>query len=704
MKRTNLLWIVSAILLLHPSASAKVWINEFMQSNIDCLVDDKWEFPDSWVELYNDGDNSQNISGWYLSETAIFREGWKLPDNTVIPAKGYLLVYCDKVAIGLHTHYRLESGKGCSIYLFNDFGVEIDKVVSFPKQPAPNIAAGRLSDAAEEWGYFVKATPGEKNVGTTSPVVLPAPLFSIPGGVFKEAITVSLSLPELVPDGVDITHLYYTLDGSEPTTESLQYSGAIQISATTPIRAKLIHPNYLPNRSTTHSYIITDRELTLPVVSLVLDPAYLWDKEFGIYVTGNQSAGNPNYENKWRRPMNIEYFPKADEAAVFNQIEEMRISGKYSRRYPQKSLICYANKRFGEKQYDYQLFDSKPNQTIKSFVLRNSGNDFYNMSFRDAAIQLFMGRKVDIDYQEYQPSILFLNGEYYGIMNIRERSDEDFVIANYDGLEDIDMIENWGGELKAGDKVAYNDMIKKLYYEDDKIPHEELMGMVDTEEFINYMILQIFVGNTDFPSGNVVLWRPRTEGGKWRFIVKDTDFGLGYANPVDFDALHHNTDLSSFKGDKLLFTKLLDHEPFKEEFYTRFAVYMGDLLRPSNTAFVIDSIKQLVEQEMPYHRKRFLSSDRGMDYWYNLLENKKVWCQERIGHVYNHLSQHFGFEAAIPLQIKMDDEITSNPTLSFNNVPLQKPSFDGRYFREQRVHLLLDGGKEIERCQVEIFF
>ena len=148
MKKT----LFAAILLCcFQTMKAQLVINELMQSNIDCVMDDLKEFPDSWVELYNPTSQGVNLQEFRLGTSDKESESWILP-NVMVGGGQYALIYCDKEAKYLHTNFRLDSGKGCSVYLFKS-GDIIDKVENLKKQPAPNIAYGRKTDGAEEWGY-----------------------------------------------------------------------------------------------------------------------------------------------------------------------------------------------------------------------------------------------------------------------------------------------------------------------------------------------------------------------------------------------------------------------------------------------------------------------------------------------------------------------------------------------------------------------
>ena len=680
---------------------AKIWINELMQSNIDVVRDDLQEFPDSWIELFNDSDQTINILNWTVSENSDYTKGWKITRSTTIAPKSYLLIYADKAATGLHANFHLDSGNG-AIYLFDATGQMID-AANFPKQPAPNISRGRITDGDDTWVYFVKATPRASNTGNYSGILLPHPVFSQQGGFFKSSMSLRLSLPSGVPAGVSLSNIHYTLDNTEPTTSSPVYTDELKISKTTVVRAKLIHPNFLTNIATVHTYIISTKDLPLPVISISTDPSYLWDEEFGIYCKGNGKYGVTgkgvdypvNWNNDWRRPINFEYFPEGSASSALNQSCEMRIAGGWTRANPQKSFIVYGHKRFGVNRFDYDFFKNKPKMEIKSFMIRNSGNDFWRTHFRDAAIQLFMGGKVDVDYQAYQPAIFYLNGNYWGIQNLRERSEEDFVFSNY-GTEDVDVIENWGGEIKTGDRTTWNQLMTELRKSSSQRNLQWIMSQVDIDEFINYMILQIYVSNTDFPGNNMVMWRERNSNGKWRFILKDTDFGLGIwdNNKVTHNALRYNTENNN--DDRKLFNALLTHSSFKKEFYSRFAIYLGDLLHYNSTSQVIDSIQKLIEPAMQDHLTRWIPEmwSQDMNSWRNEVSKMKTWCRGRNAEVYKHLRDFFQLGTIMKLTFERAGNLNGSPAVFINGVRIRNSNLDASYFQKETIDLRYEGNNQ----------
>ena len=695
---TFLLWGISNSSLL-----AKIWINELMQSNIDVVRDDLQEFPDSWIELYNDSDQAVNILNWIISDDADYKNGWRITLSINILPKSYQLIYADKASQGLHTDFRLDSGGNGALYLFDANGNIIDMLKNYPKQIAPNIAWGRIIDGNDTWVNFVTATPGSKNTGVTSSVLLPPPVFSQPGGIYKNIVNLSFSLPVNVPNGVELSDIHYTLDNSEPDINSPSYTGEeIRISKTTVVRAKLVHSNYLTNRATVHTFIISSKDLALPVISISTDQSYLWDDEFGIYCRGNGKYGltgngidyPANWNNDWRRPVNFEYFDLESNTSVLNQLCEMRIAGGWTRANPQKSFVVYGHKRFGIKRFEYDFFKEKPNQEIKSFMIRNSGNDFWYTHFRDAAIQLFMGNKVDIDYQAYQPAIFYLNGNYWGIQNLRERSEEDFVLANYAiDNNNVDVIGSWWGELNNGDRVAWIQLINELRKSSSVRNIQWIIDQVDIDEFFNYMILQIYVSNTDFPHNNMVMWRPRTPDGKWRFILKDMDFGLGIwdMNKTTHNALAYNTENNN--DDRKLFNALLSQNSLRKKFYSTFAIYMGDLLHYSSTSQVIDSIHKILELSMQDHLNRWMPEMwwRDMNSWRSEIANMKTWCYGRNVEVYKHLRDYFRLGTIMSLTYEPSNTLTGEPSVYINDIRMRSSGLKASYFQKEIIDLRYEG-------------
>lgn len=679
-------------MLLDQHVSSQIVINELMQSNIDCVMDDQNEFPDSWVELYNNSGADVNLSNYKVGIESSPDVAWQLPD-TIIKPKSYMLICCDKESKDFHTPFRLESGKGCNVYLFygNDI---IDQVVNLKKQPAPNIAYGRQFDGADVWGYQLDSSPLGPNTGRICERehILGNPEFSIGGQVVQgnDKIELTVSVPDSSPDG---TEIHYTTDGSEPTQESPTFKEPITLTETTVVRAKLFCEGWLSPRSTTHSYIFWQRDLTLPVVSLSIDNAFLEDSLIGIYVTGSYNKDKENFKYNWRRPANFEYFEGVNSGGLLNQLCETRIAGSGTRpRYDLRSMAIYANKRFGTKRFNHEFFpDDKPGLTdFKSLVLRNSGSDFESLYHRDALVQRLMGHNVDMDWQAYSPAVFFINGQYKGLINIRERANGNNIYTNYDGLEDIDLIEIWTN-LKEGDMNALNEFTK--FYSEQEHTLDEYEERMDVGEFINLMSIRLFFGDLDFPGNNIVMWRPRTQNGKWRWIAKDADFTLGLQgfkpNYKIFEWLYNeNYDPrlqwgANKESKTLLFRRLMENDEFKKLFLERTCIYLGDFLAEDRIRCMWDSIYETIKVELGYHWAIYnptLTAEEIQSKIEKELNTAHTWLSERYDEYYQQLSDFYNMEDAIPLTINGEADNSEGINLSMNGIQLKNSVFTGKFF------------------------
>lgn len=696
-------------------------INELMQSNIECIMDDIKEFPDSWVELYNPTDAAINLKDYKISNKNKVAKAWQLPDQEV-PAKSYVLIYCDKEEKGLHTNFRLESGKDGNLYLFKGDNV-VDKLEKMAKMPAPDVAYGRKTDGADEWGYQLTATPGKANCGNIcdGKHILGAPVFGKQGFATAgdAAFQLTLSLPEGAPEGAVIR---YTKDGSEPKATSTKYTNAISITKTTAIRAKVFCNGWLSPMSTAQSYIFHPREMTTPIFSIQTNDKYLNDTEIGLFANNNSKEDKKTHD--WRRPVNIEFFPAEGEESAFNQLGETRIQGGQSRSNALKSMVFYANKRFDpdHKQFLYEFFpDQKPGVTkFKSFSLRDGGNDFTDLYFRDAIIQRTMASHTDLDWQACRTAVLYLNGEYMGMLNIRERSNADNVYSNYNGLEDVDMVEisheqvngvdQFIEEVKEGTSDFYDAF--KTFYSEKGHTKAEYEEWIDVNEYLSVMAMNLFYGNIDFPGNNLVFWRPNdddTESGlpkKFRVIVKDTDFGLGlYGRANSYNTIDLLYNPSNHSGDNWAFTEpatrliknMLENEELKNMFIDKCCIFMGDFMNGKGTSEMIDLIKDEAMEEFVAHRDKY---NPGWGWWpadnrgdiTNKFNNAKNWANGRPEQFYKHIGNKWSLGTPIALTINKSNK--SDVQIVFNDIKLSGNVFDGKYFKNRTITLSATANEE----------
>ena len=671
-----------------------------MQSNIDCVMDDRNDFPDSWVELYNPGPGNAALESYQIGLSRQSSEAYSLP-NISVREGTRVLIYCDKENTGRHTSFRLESGKGGSVYLFLN-GIVVDSVCNLSKQPAPNIAYGRETDGSTNWGYQAVPTPNAANAGQLCAGILGEPVFSPIGQVFDAATTsvdVSITLPNDAPQG---TVIRYTTDGSEPTESSPIYTGRHRFAQTRVVKAKLFCSGYLSPRATTQSYIFLGRDVTLPVIAISADPRYFYDAKIGILVDGTYSSQQRNYNYNWRRPIQFELFEAPNTPSSLNQLCETRITGAASRSHPLKSLAVYAHKRFGKKRLAYEFFpDQRPEQTdYKSIILRNAGNDFDYLYMRDAIIQRSFGLHTDIDWQAWRPAIVLINGQYKGILNIRERSNEDNIYTNYNGLEDITLVENWGG-IKEGKWADWEAFATFMHTKNHS--WNEYNQVMDCIEYINVMICELFFMNQDFPGNNIVYWKPNQpidgQPARWRLLVKDTDFGLGLYGgkyTADFNMLawmynpNYDPDrcwANSYEQTRM-FRYAMMNADFQREFVDRAAIYMGDFL---NFEHLWPEIWQpmynsIIDEYRNYHRPIY------NQWWPNYadeLSAAKLWLTRRPEYFAQHLSSQYDLGNPVPMRINLDlsSADTVGLIMHFNGVELTHPTWNGRFFPNRAITL-----------------
>lgn len=667
--------------------------NEIMQSNVDSYLSAN-DFPDSWIELYNPTNSEINIQN-YIIKTNLGSE-YKIPSSVLISKGERVVILCDKKASELHTNFRLESTQNGTILLFDNNNNLIDSL-NYPAMIAPNIAYGRLYDGNEIWGWEYIPTPGKANYGGVSSTLLPNPVFSMSGQVMSKASSLSILLPkdEKLPSD---TKIYITFNGDEPNRKSLNDTAFFfDIKETTIIRAKLLSDSALSRPSVGHSFIFHPRETNLPIISLATDSNYLYSPKLGI-LSSNLTDGIKNYRYDWRRPINIEYLGKKNETFWFNQLGEVAVGGGATRALAQKTLKVYTNKRFGTKRFNGVLWPEKPNVTkVKSFMLRNGGNAFNQGRINDAFVQRLFGIHVqNLDYQAYSPVIAYINGKYAGIYGLRERSDEDYVEANY-GLENIDMATHLSYlPSVAGIDERKNNTFGTLYslYRGTSATYEKMAALIDVDNFMKALIAQMYVPNHDYPHNNVSMWKSLEEGGKWRWILKDLDYyAINGNTPYEFNMFKYmfgtpsTNDFeykyltSTVKEARKIYTKMISFSQFKNKFIDAFATYLGDFLKPSVSGALAKSMRAEIQEELDWTMDLYGCGDEleeSMYFFNEVIEHTK----RRPAIIYQQMAKYFKLGEVIPM--------TLNPKglpITINDIALTEGTFDGAYFSDRNLRL-----------------
>ncbi|MBU9722705.1 MULTISPECIES: CotH kinase family protein [Bacillaceae] len=561
-----------------------------------------------------------------------------------------------------------------------------------------------------------------------------APLFSQPGGFYQEEFHLELSTPN------ENATMYYTLDGSEPDpvfnpNSTYTYIDPILISDRsgdpndlsmirtaidgpytywepptdvvfkgTVVKARVFNENGENTETVTNTYFIDEQEHNryfLPVISISTNSDSFFGDATGLFV-------NENWENRgieWEREANIEYFA-SDGTLGFSQPVGIRVHGGWSREAPLKSLRIYARSDYGTNLIFHDLFDNHNNLTHKRLILRNSGNDFHRTMFRDGLLQSLVSH-MHFDTQSFQPSIVFINGEYWGIQNIRERYD-DWYLANQYGVnqDNVTILEN-NAELDDGLHEGiehYESMITFVQEHDlrNDDNYELLQTMMDIDNFIDYYVAQIYFANIDWPENNVRMWRYNTdtqpvsneelspEDGRWRWLLFDTDFGfgvqpgIGYSrgSDVDTNALER---LIGEEWYQFLFTSLMENDHFKQSFISRFSDMLNTAFTPDRVVEELDRLYDIYKQEINEHIARW-NIPETYDIWEKEVNIMRRFAQERPMYQWQHLQNFFRLGDRSKVTVEMD---STKGTVQINSIIIDDTTpgisnhehWEGQYFK-----------------------
>jgi hypothetical protein len=678
MQKTSLAFVLCIAFL---NAKGQIQINEICPANADIIYDTAYFEFSPWIEIHNTSDEVIDLTGYHLSDDSSQPLKWQVPNGLTIDPHGYLVLWCDGNNKGRHTNFRLDNDGGALLFSSPD-GTLVHEV-TFPEQ-FTNVSFGRISNG-DEYGYLNVATPGAVNSGLAGQMRLQEPEVSLEEGRYTGSVTVTISHQR---NGVTIR---YTLDGSEPDHTSSIYSTPLLISKTTTLKIKAFHNNYISSPTTVRTYFINEREFTLPVMSVTLNPKYLNDNTIGIYTIGsNGVSGNgldypANWNQDWFRHAHLEYF-KPDGNKVFDQAVDLRVFGNYSRRKPQKSFAIKAREKYGSNEIEHKLFPTKATNEFGGFSLRNSGTDWNIAHFRDALMQHLTVGQLDLDYLAYQPAIVYLNGEYWGILNLRERIDADYFESNF-GIKsnDLDLMEGRSNIHEGSDEryTMYQDSLRRI---DRNNPNaiKFVERYIDVQNFINYQIHNIYIANTDWPGNNLKYWRQRSNNGKFRWILWDCDFGFGIYPDKSYPtlpSLEWATDPDNVEGHNREWSTrhlryLLENPVFRQRFIQTMTIAMQTTYEPGRVKKIIDEFAGRVRTEMKYHKAKWGGN---VTNWEEEINKLKNFADERNPYMHQHLKDFFGLTSEVTLDVKVTPE--NGGIYKLNGINSGTTLNDALYFR-----------------------
>ena len=374
-----------------------------------------------------------------------------------------------------------------------------------------------------------------------------------------------------------------TFDGSFPTQASEQLTQAKPITENTVIRCSEF-VNGKAADTTTQTYFIGEN-VSMPVVALTVNHTDMFDSSKGLYATGDltnnpgsvggwavggDDTNNPKctepckQANFWRDdelPVHVEYFENGSSTTEKTWEIDAGISiiGNYSRYKPKKSVaIKMDNDDYGDKVLKYSFFKTRPEaKKIKSFNLRNNGNRFWTDYFGDPMLVSLM-EGTDVDYQRSLQVVVFYNGEYFGIHDLRERLNRSFVETNY-GIDSksINVVKNCSngeqgcvnGWAPSGTNGASSSEFSQLtnsitsgnFAGENNQSYAQIKEKMNVSSFAQYMVAEMYIHNGDWPNNNIRAWGSPQNGYPFKFMIFDVDHGYGFTPGImGFDTESQN--------------------------------------------------------------------------------------------------------------------------------------------------------------------
>ncbi len=666
-----------------------------------------------WNSVINEGYNVLAIQVHNVTENSSdltirpFLSIAHIEPDTTYQISSFLMDQLGSQSFGhYHTNFKIDND-GEEIVLSDTYGMTLDSI-QFGVVPA-DISFGRLPDNYEQWAYFNIPTPLEVNwsehyIGITeSPVIYPT------GGFYSPNTEVNI---QWSPEG---SQIYYTTDGSVPTTDDELFQNII-IDGTTTARFTAFKDGHLPSVVVTHTYFDNNDLGNLPVISIVTEPDHFFDNETGIYVLGDEATDwfpfwGANFwsdcphsnmreygcEN-WERPIHIEFF-EPNGTLGFGIDAGVRIHGHWMRGLPQKCLAVIARGQYGQNRIEHQIFPNMVLDEFKSILIRQSGNDWSSTMIRDG-LGAGLAREIDLDYQEHRQSILYINGVYWGIHNVREKISEHFLSSHHNidlDNTNLDLVENsYGTWANYGSTDNWSDLIDFLWSNDISLDsnYQIIRDWVDIQEWINYLVIQLYAGNNDWPGGNYKRWYE--EDKKWRFILNDLDAGFNQY-PEEYNPPEENIfDNNGLDGGFPEYHQMMENSEFRNQFINTFADLFNTIFKPDRFSSIVDSLANILEPEMPYHVERWANTCslcpgnwigdgiNSMDEWYEELDRlyEFTTVREEVG--WGNILNEFNLNGYV--QVNLHEE-SNEGNIKINSIIPSNYPWVGQYFKNNAITL-----------------
>ena len=658
-------------------------VNEVMSSNLDQFLDPSTNYG-GWIELYNISNRAAGLNSCYLSDDPDNLKKWRMPRNMgAVPAGGHKVIWFDHSDIKqTNATFTLDCDGG-TLYLSDSEG----KLVMQQDYPASKqrIAYARTTDGGDEWSFTGTPTPGTTNNGNAYAMQqLPAPVVDKDGQIFTGSLQVVVNIPEGAT-------LRFTDDGSTPTLTNGETSttGTFTIYGNQNYKFRLFRDGYLPSDVVTRSYLGDGNTFTLPVISITANYDDLYGDHTGIMVRGNN--GKPGYGQSspcnwnmdWDRAGNIQYITP-DNQMVLNQEVDLSMAGGWSRAWTPHTIKAKAKKKYGINSLDYQFFPIKKNLKTKAMKMRNGGNDT-SFRIKDAAVsRITLLSGIDIDAQDYQPVMEYINGQFIGLLNLRELNNKDYVYSNYGWDEDeIDQFKfdpDSGYIQNCGDDIVIERIMELSQSVADPEIYDSIKTMLDIDEYINYLAAELYLASNDWAanSNNIKGFRNRNNG-RYRFVMFDTDAAFSLSNA--WTSLATATKNGQRFGP--LFVNMLDNEDFRKRLIDTYCIMGGSVFEASRCTKIIDEMVNNVADMMRIEGGSPNNSANQMKTNFNNRLNNAITNMK----AYSKLNMYTETPMTVTLSVN-----NSNGRIFINDIQVPTNYFKGKLFKPMKIRAAAPGG------------
>ena len=588
-------------------------INEIMNNNTSFLAQNGYNFYD-WIELYNNSEEEINLKDYTLTTTTNNIALYELPDVVLKPNEYYIIMASGDTNLSnntyIHANFKLSDTD--SLYLYKGKTVVDSMVIN---NVPLNYSYGRGLDNG--FFYMENPTPLKQNkVGVRE--ISFAPTFSIEAGIYNDVENVTL---ELYSNG----DIYYTLDGSNPTTYSKKYTEPIVLTKTSVVKAATIEQGKIKSDIITKSYIINENH-TIPVVSMSL----------------NNSDFNKLIYNSWNNievSGNLELF---EEEGGFNTPCGISLFGGSARGFSKKSFGIRFKSKYGAGSLNYKLFPNRDTSVYQSIVIRSGSQDYSNAFIRDIVGTSLVDDYTDVDVQAYKTVVLYVNGSYYGVLNVREKVNADFVANHYNVDPNKVNLLQGTNEMQSGSKVFYNNIINYVRTHNMSLDssYEGLEKLVDIQNIIDYWIAEIYVANYD--SINIRYFsHPDIDEGRMKMIFFDLDYAWYWFRTNYFTYITNPSGISTLGGpiNTDLVRLSLKNSKFRTLFLERLQYNLENTWKTENVLKRIDEIYEKFLPEMERNQKRWGLS---LANWKNEVESLREFAKKRPSYIMQQARSFFG--------------------------------------------------------------